>query len=121
MNLNLAEIRSQVTPGAHAVQTVNRAGWHQGGGKPRIPLNISLLTLPPYSPELNPVENIRQFLRQNFLANRLFDLRRHRGCLLYRLQPTHRRPAMHPLHRNQIMGSSGQRVGRRVSECRWRA
>jgi len=32
-----------------------------------------LLPLPPYSPELNPVENILQFLRQNYLANRVFD------------------------------------------------
>lgn len=37
------------------------------------PDNISLLALPPYSPELNPVENIWQFLRQNYLANRVFD------------------------------------------------
>ena len=38
-----------------------------------MPPNITLLPLPPYSPELNPVENIWQFLRQNRLANRLFD------------------------------------------------
>ena len=37
-----------------------------------MPGNISLLPLPPYSPELNPVENIWQFLRQNHLSNRLF-------------------------------------------------
>ena len=37
------------------------------------PPNISLLPLPPYSPELNPVENLWQFLRQNTLANRVFD------------------------------------------------
>ena len=37
------------------------------------PANITLLTLPPYSPELNPVENIWQFLRQNRLANRIFE------------------------------------------------
>ena len=38
-----------------------------------IPDNISLLHLPPYCPELNPVENIWQYLRQNFLTNRVFD------------------------------------------------
>jgi len=38
-----------------------------------VPSNISLLPLPPCSPELNPTENIRQFLRQNFLSNRVFD------------------------------------------------
>ena len=73
MNLHLAEISSQVTPGAHAVITLDGAGWHQAGGKLRIPDNISLLPLPPYSPELNPVENIWQFLRQNHLANRVYD------------------------------------------------
>ncbi len=73
MNLHLAEISRQVAPGAHAVLTLDGAGWHKIGGTLRIPNNISLLPLPPYSPELNPVENIWQFLRQNYLANRVFD------------------------------------------------
>jgi transposase len=38
-----------------------------------VPDNISLLPLPPYSPELNPQENIWQFLRQNYLPNRFYD------------------------------------------------
>ena len=37
------------------------------------PHNISLLHLPPYSPELNPVENIWQYLKQNYLSNRVYD------------------------------------------------
>ncbi len=65
MNLHLEEIGSQVTPGSHAVLLLDGAGWHQTGGKLRVPKNISLLHPPPYSPELNPVENIWQFLRQN--------------------------------------------------------
>jgi transposase len=73
MNLHLREISSQVTAGAHAVLILDGAGWHQTGGKLQLPDNISLLHLPPYSPELNPVENIWQFLRQNFLSNRVFD------------------------------------------------
>jgi hypothetical protein len=73
MNLHLAEISTQVTPGAHAVLTLDGAGWHQTGGKLKLPDNISLLPLPPYSPKLNPVDNIWQFLRQNYLANRVFD------------------------------------------------
>ena len=72
MNLHLAEISTQVTPGAHCVLTLDRAGWHQLGGKLRVPENISLLPLPAYSPELNPVENVWQFLRQNYLANSVF-------------------------------------------------
>ena len=49
------------------------AGWHQPGGALSVPDNISLLPLPSYSPELNPVENVWQFLRQNYLANRVYD------------------------------------------------
>lgn len=48
------------------------AGWH-GALKLNIPDNITLLPLPPYSPELNPIENVWQYLRQNFLSNRVFD------------------------------------------------
>ena len=52
MNLHLAEIGANVTPGAHAVLTIDGAGWHQTGGRLRVPGNITLLHLPPYSPEL---------------------------------------------------------------------
>ena len=58
MNLHLAEISSQIAPGAHAVITLDGAGWHRPGGDLVVPENISLLSLPPYSPELNSVENI---------------------------------------------------------------
>ena len=70
--LHLAEIGALVAPDAHAVIILDGAGWHQTGGRLRLPDNISLLPLPSYSPELNPVENIWQFLRQNYLANRVF-------------------------------------------------
>lgn len=73
MNLHLAEISANVTPGAHAVLTVDGAGWHQIGGRLCVPHNITLLHLPPYSPELNPVENVWAYLRSNKLSNRVFD------------------------------------------------
>lgn len=73
MNLHLAEISRHVTAGAHAILTLDGAGWHQTGGRLKVPPNISLLHLPPYSPELNPVENVWQYLRQNQLSNRVFD------------------------------------------------
>lgn len=72
MTLHLAEISKQVAPGAHAVVVLDRAGWHRQGGRLRVPDNISLLYLPPYSPELNPQENVWQYLRQNQLSNRVF-------------------------------------------------
>ena len=72
MNLHWAEISRAVALGAHAVVVLDGAGWHQTGGRLRLPDNISLLHLPPYAPELNPVENVWQYLRQNYLSNRVF-------------------------------------------------
>jgi transposase len=48
------------------------AGWHISGLL-TIPGNIRLLPLPPYSPELNPVEHIRDDLREKAFHNRIFD------------------------------------------------
>ncbi|MCP3968909.1 MAG: hypothetical protein GY717_01040 [Rhodobacteraceae bacterium] len=48
------------------------AGWHKSGDL-NIPENLSILFLPPYSPELNPTENIWQYLRQTYLSNRVFE------------------------------------------------
>jgi len=73
MSAHLAEISTQVAAGAHAVLVLDGAGWHQSGGRLRLPNNISLLSLPPYCPELNPVENIWAFLRANQLSNRVYD------------------------------------------------
>ena len=73
MTLHLAESAAAVAAGAHALLVCDGAGWHQTGGRLRVPDNVTLLHLPPYSPELNPVENIWQFLRQNHLSNRVFD------------------------------------------------
>jgi hypothetical protein len=37
-----------------------------------VPPNITIIALPPKSPELNPVENVWQFMRDNWLSNRVF-------------------------------------------------
>ncbi len=73
MNDHLAEISTQVASGAHAVLLVDGAGWHQAGDRLIVPENISLLPLPPYSPELNPMENVWEYLRANKLCNRVWD------------------------------------------------
>ncbi|HEY6675687.1 MAG TPA: IS630 family transposase [Terrimicrobium sp.] len=70
MNLHLAEIAKTVAPGAHAVLLVDQAGWHLSAML--IPANTTILALPPKSPELNPVENIWQYMRDNWLSNRIF-------------------------------------------------
>lgn len=72
MELHLQEISRHVAEGAHAVVVLDGAGWH-GAKALAIPDNISLLLLPAYSPELNPIENVWLYLRQNYLSNRVFD------------------------------------------------
>jgi hypothetical protein len=71
MNLHLAEIATAVASGAHAVLLLDQAGWHMTR-KLVVPANITLLPLPARSPERNPVENLWQFLRDNWLGNRIF-------------------------------------------------
>ena len=71
MSLHLAEIAAAVAPGAHAVLLLDQAGWHLSD-ELIVPANITLLPLPPKCPELNPVENIWQFMRDNWLSNRVF-------------------------------------------------
>jgi hypothetical protein len=72
MNAHLAEIARTVAPGAHAVLVLDGAGWHRAEALV-VPQNVSLLLLTPYAPELNPVENVWQFLRGNWLAISVFD------------------------------------------------
>jgi transposase len=72
MALHLTEISRTVAPGAHAVLLLDQAGWHLSD-KLTIPENITLMPLPPKSPELNPVENIWQYMRDNWLSNRIFQ------------------------------------------------
>lgn len=84
MSLHLAEVSLAVAPGAHAVVLVDQAGWHTTN-KLGMPGNISIISLPAKCPELNPafakrrrfavargVENIWQFMRENWLSNRVF-------------------------------------------------
>ena len=72
MQLHLNEISKQVDTKARAVVLMDRAGWHSTG-KLKIPKNLTIILLPPKSPELNPVENIWQYLRANYLSNRVFE------------------------------------------------
>jgi hypothetical protein len=73
MTIHLAEISTQVGPGAHAVLVCDGAGWHQTGQRLTVPANVSLLRLPPYAPELNPIENVWEYLRGNQLSMRVWD------------------------------------------------
>jgi DDE superfamily endonuclease len=71
MGLHLEEIGRHVAAGAHAVVVLDGAGWHAAADL-AVPDNLTLLPLPPYAPELNPVENVWQYLRQNRLSLRVW-------------------------------------------------
>ena len=71
MNLFLAEPAQAVAPGAHAVVLMDKAGWHIADDLV-VPDNITPVFLPPYSPELNPIERLWLYLRDNQLSHRVF-------------------------------------------------
>ncbi len=72
MQYHLDEISKNVTPGVHGVVLMDGAGWHKAHAL-KLPDNLSTVLIPPYSPELNPAENIWQFLRQAYLSNGIFE------------------------------------------------
>ena len=72
MGLFLAELSRAVPAGAHAVLVLDRAGWHVSGDLP-VPPNLTLVHLPPRSPELNPVERVWLHLRERWLSHRVLD------------------------------------------------
>lgn len=62
---------SQAVPiGRHAVVVMDGAVWHKQSYS--LP-NLSIMKLPPYSPELNPIEQVWQYIKQHWLSNRCFD------------------------------------------------
>ena len=71
-SLHLAEISKEVTSGAHAILTLDGAGYHAATDL-KTPDNITLLPLPSFSPELNPMENVWEYLRKNKLAITVFN------------------------------------------------
>ena len=67
MQMHLDEISCNVAAKAHGVVLMDRAGWHSTDPL-KVPKNLTIILLPSRSPELNPVENIWQYLRQNWLS-----------------------------------------------------
>lgn len=72
MRQHLTEISHTIPTGRHAVIVMDRAPWHTSV-KLLLPHNISILPLPPTSPELNPVEQVWSWLRQRYWSNRAFS------------------------------------------------
>ena len=70
MQLFLNEVAAR-HPDERIVMVIDGAGWHRSESlKP--PGNIYLLSLPPYAPELNPIEHVWDELREKFFHNRVF-------------------------------------------------
>src|SRR5437879_4998548 len=67
----LALISNHIAPGRHAALLLDQAGWHTST-KLDVPDNITIVPLPPKCPELNRQENVWQFMRDNWLSNRVF-------------------------------------------------
>lgn len=72
MNVFLKMLGDELGPDDHAVLIMDQAGWHKARALV-VPDNITILYLPPYSPELNPVERLWAYLRSHYLSNRAYD------------------------------------------------
>jgi hypothetical protein len=72
MGEHLSLISKRTQAGRYAVIIVDEAAWHQHYLAEEF-ANLSIIKLPPYSPELNSIEQVWQWLRQNELANRCFE------------------------------------------------
>ena len=71
MQLHLNQISAELPPQVHAAMIADGAGWHRAQAL-RIPANITLIDIPPATPECNPAEKPWQYLKDNFLSHRLF-------------------------------------------------
>jgi transposase len=72
MNVFLKMLGQELGPTDHAVLIMDQAGWHKSRNLV-LPESITVLYLPPYSPELNPVERLWAYLRSHYLSNRAYD------------------------------------------------
>jgi hypothetical protein len=70
MSTFLAEFAQTVSDDTHVVMVLDPAGWHDARAL-RVPESVTLVPLPAYSPELNPVERVWLYLREGYLSHRL--------------------------------------------------
>ncbi len=71
MNIFLRALGKKIPRGEHMALVLDNAAWHHCA-RLRVPKNISLIFLPPYSPELNPIERVWLYLKSHYLCNRVF-------------------------------------------------
>jgi transposase len=72
MSLFLERFSAERAPDEHAIMVLDQAGWHRARDL-RVPANVTLVPLPPYSPELNPIERVWLYLRERNLSHRLLN------------------------------------------------
>ena len=116
MSAHLAEIAKTVASGAHALLILDGAGWH-GSAELEVPDNITLLKLPPYSPELNPMENVWAYCvptsspypSSTIMSRSSTGVAKHPELLCKRQNRNH-------VNHYQTMGQNGQRLGPLVSQ-----
>lgn len=72
VNAFFEQFVQEVDPDVHVVMFWDQAGFHTAG-KLRPPPNLTLIPLPPYCPELNPIENLWHYLRSHYWSNHAFD------------------------------------------------
>lgn len=72
LNIFFEELATQIPDGVHAILILDQAGYHVSH-ELLVPKNVTLLHLPPYSPELNPMENLWHFLRSHYWSNRIYE------------------------------------------------
>lgn len=70
-NVFFEQFTAEVCEDIHVLMLWDKAGFHMAN-KVKIPANITIVPLPPYSPELNPVENLWHYLRSHYWANRTY-------------------------------------------------
>jgi hypothetical protein len=89
-NVYLAEF-SKFLGNRKAILVVDGAGWHKAK-ELKVPTNIMFVFLPPYSPELNPVERLWKFIKDNTIKNRIFanldDLEQALSCFIKTMAAT---------------------------------
>jgi transposase len=71
MNQHLKFISEEAGPDVQVVLVLDNAGWHVSKSLV-VPENVMLMPLPPYAPELNPIERVWAYLRSHYLSNRVY-------------------------------------------------
>jgi len=71
MNVYLKHLSDQY-PQDHILLICDNAGWHKSKDL-AVPDNITIAHIPPYTPEMNPVEQVWEEIKEKNFANRVFD------------------------------------------------